>query len=197
VVERASPRRRPTGAFATPHRMATSRRSTSTSAHGGACVFRNARMVSNGQRRSLFFAISLSTVTAPCRSAKRIFGSLATLDCQTDKISTMPTKAKKNRNPKGAATPIVELVVRRGALRRFHKLKRATANLPVKLSWDKRRRDRRTSASDVEGKRRQVERRKKPPFTWDVADFVVAEAPTRQRSVKIKRDLGGQLKTGH
>lgn len=59
-------------------------------------------------------------------------------------------------------------MVRHGALRRFDKLKQATADLGVKLSWD-----RRTS----ERGHRQVERRKKPPFTWQVADFVVVEKP--------------------
>jgi hypothetical protein len=67
-----------------------------------------------------------------------------------------------------AAAPVVELIVRRSAIRRFDKLKQATADLAVKLSWD-----RRTS----EHQHRQIERRQAPPFTWEVADFVVVEKP--------------------
>ncbi len=77
-------------------------------------------------------------------------------------------------------TPKVELIVRRGALRRFDKLKRATAALPVKLSWDRRLAERRTSSGDVSRERRQSDRRKKPPFTWGTADFVVVERPARE-----------------
>jgi hypothetical protein len=72
--------------------------------------------------------------------------------------------------------------VRRGALRRFDKLKRATANLnlPVKLLWDRRLGERRTSASDVGRERPRSDRRKEPPFTWRTADFIVIESPTEQ-----------------
>jgi hypothetical protein len=83
-----------------------------------------------------------------------------------------------------AAAPIVELIVRRGALRRFHKLKQATAGLPVKLSWDTRLGDRRAAKSDVEHERRRKDRRRKPPFPWDVADFVIVEPPERGRAKK-------------
>jgi hypothetical protein len=64
---------------------------------------------------------------------------------------------------------VVELIVRRTAFRRFDKLKQATADFDaVKLSWD-----RRTSEPEA----RPIERRKAPPYTWDVADFVVVETP--------------------
>jgi hypothetical protein len=87
---------------------------------------------------------------------------------------------KNTKGRKSGDTPTVELIVRRGALRRFDKLKRATAELPVKLSWDRRLNERRTSAGDVRGERRQSDRRKKPPFTWGTADFVVVERPARK-----------------
>ena len=59
----------------------------------------------------------------------------------------------------------LQLWVRRGALRRFHLLKRDTAHLPVSVGWD--RRDPNSSGP------RGEDRRAAPPFTWDAADFVV------------------------
>jgi hypothetical protein len=67
----------------------------------------------------------------------------------------------------------VEIVVRRGALRRFHKLKEKAANLPVKISWDRRQGDRRSASNQANPERRKADRRQKPPFTWEVGDFVV------------------------
>jgi hypothetical protein len=83
------------------------------------------------------------------------------------------TVKKKNKGAKPPAAPVVELIVRRTALRRYHKLKRATAALPaLEVSWDRR-------TNDAMDARPQTERRQKPPFTWDVADFVVVEKPAR------------------
>ena len=67
----------------------------------------------------------------------------------------------------------LQLIVRRGALRRFHKLKEQTGDLPVDVSWDQRERD--ASA------RRADDRRQKPPFTWEVSDFVLVAKPTKRR----------------
>jgi len=88
-----------------------------------------------------------------------------------DTISEMAGK-KRSRSRK-SASPIAELIVRRGALRRFEKLKRATAELPVKMSWDRRLRERRTSTTNIPADRRQKDRRQQPRFTWEVADFLV------------------------
>ena len=88
-------------------------------------------------------------------------------------------KAVEPQNP---AEPVVEIIVRRGAMRRFDRLQKTTTGLPVKLSWDRRLHERRRSASGVERKQRQEDRRKNPPFTWEVADFVVVEVPTRSQS---------------
>lgn len=83
----------------------------------------------------------------------------------------MPVKKKTRAKP--AAVPVVELIVRRTALRRYHKLKRATAELPaLQVSWDRR-------TNDATEARPQTERRQTPPFTWDAADFVVVEKPAR------------------
>ena len=73
--------------------------------------------------------------------------------------------------------PKVRLVVRIGALKRFHTLKQKTANLPVTVEWDRRRGERRKGADTADGDQRKGDRRSTPPFTWDSADFVVVEEP--------------------
>src|SRR2546426_4516231 len=77
----------------------------------------------------------------------------------------------------------IEIVVRRGAMRRFDALKTRTSDLPVVVTWDRRTDQRRdaAAAAGVARDRRQSERRQKPPFTWDLADFVVVEPTKRQK----------------
>jgi hypothetical protein len=70
----------------------------------------------------------------------------------------------------------VGIIVRRGASRRFEALARKTADLPVVISWDRRKEDRRASPESAPVERRSNDRRKKQPFTWEAADFVVVEA---------------------
>jgi hypothetical protein len=70
----------------------------------------------------------------------------------------------------------LEIVVRRGASRRFDALKNQTSELPVVVTWDRRKTDRRAGSNpsmEVPRDRRANERRQEPPFTWEVADFVV------------------------
>ncbi len=67
----------------------------------------------------------------------------------------------------------VDLIVRRGALRRFHKLSQRVGNLPVSVTWDRRQSDRRSSSGTVSDDRRGTDRRRTPPFTWEWGDFVV------------------------
>ena len=75
-------------------------------------------------------------------------------------------------------TSFVRMFVRIGALKRFHFLKKKTADLPVSVEWDRRRTDRRTESGGGESLRGD-ERRGTPPFTWETADFVVVEeSPT-------------------
>lgn len=69
----------------------------------------------------------------------------------------------------------VKIFVRIGALRRFDALKMKTADLPVKVEWDRRRGERRQSGNTVESNQRTTDRRQQLPFTWEVADFVVVE----------------------
>lgn len=70
----------------------------------------------------------------------------------------------------------LRIFVRRGALRRFHRLKRDAKDLPVDIEWDRRQEDRREGAATVSTDRRKQDRRKDPSFTWEMADFVVAES---------------------
>jgi hypothetical protein len=90
----------------------------------------------------------------------------------------MPAKAKPAARKRARAAAKkssrpVRLFVRRGADQRFAKLKEKTAELDVVVSWDRRETDRRTSSSSVNGDRRKNDRRKRPSFTWDMADFAV------------------------
>jgi len=83
-------------------------------------------------------------------------------------------------------TPL-RIFVRRGALRRFHRLKQEAEGLPVKVEWDRRMRDRRDAAAakaetpapptPTPTEQRRAERRREPPFTWRAAEFVVVDEP--------------------
>jgi hypothetical protein len=77
----------------------------------------------------------------------------------------------------GTRKTSVALIVRRGALRRFHKLTQRAADLPVTIWWDRRQSDRRAGSTDVNGERRVGDRRKNPPYTWQTGDFVVVRTP--------------------
>jgi len=94
-------------------------------------------------------------------------------------------KSKMRRPQTKAATP-VELVVRRGALRRFELLKQKTKALPVKVLWDRRQSDRRVASSTPNADQRKGDRRQAPPYTWDIADFVVVGRPRKPRPKKVK-----------
>lgn len=88
-------------------------------------------------------------------------------------------------NKRGSSSPLVRIFVRIGALRRFHILSQKTADLPVEVSWDRRRGNRgEGDASNPAG----PDRRQKPPYTWDVADFVVVEdTPAGQQEAPAKK----------
>ena len=106
--------------------------------------------------------------------------------------NVVPTKTKAARprkpRPKPQAEPIAEIIVRRGALRRFDALKRKTADLPVVITWDRRLEERREPSTPVDGDRRKTDRRAKPPFTWELSDFVVVaprgESPQKPKGKK-------------
>ncbi len=82
--------------------------------------------------------------------------------------SPMAKKAPTNQRT-------VKIFVRIGALRRFDALKMKTAELPVKIEWDRRRGERRQAAANVDANQRMNDRRQQLPFTWESADFVVVE----------------------
>jgi hypothetical protein len=65
--------------------------------------------------------------------------------------------------------PLVEIIVRRGALRRFDALTRKTSDLSVRVSWDRR------TAREAQPPAGTPDRRTPLPFTWTAADFVVVE----------------------
>ncbi len=76
----------------------------------------------------------------------------------------------------------IDLIVRRGAERRFRALTEKTAHLPVTVLWDRRTQDRRSEAAATDTNRRKKERRQDPPFTWKLSDFVVGTtAPPKKR----------------
>jgi len=75
----------------------------------------------------------------------------------------------------GKQPGFVRMFVRIGALKRFHFLKKKTADLPVSVEWDRRRTDRRSGEERATPGPRDAERRGSPPFTWETADFVVVE----------------------
>ena len=90
-----------------------------------------------------------------------------------DEKRAKPGTASPEKGSSTRTTGRVGIVVRRGATRRFEALKEKTKELPVEVMWDRRQGDRRTAAGPEGSDRRQGDRRKKPPFTWDTADFAV------------------------
>jgi hypothetical protein len=94
---------------------------------------------------------------------------------------------KKKRASKTVSAAPIELIVRRGALRRFDKLKQATAELPVKLTWDRRVNDARGPLKPGQRDAGYAERRGAPPYTWDAADFLVVGKPAAERRRRPKR----------
>jgi len=91
----------------------------------------------------------------------------------------MPLKApqRRRRTAPRKKQDTIEIVVRRGAMRRFDALKTRTSELPVVVTWDRRTNERRDDD-------KHAERRRKPPFTWDLADFVVVEPKKRKTARK-------------
>src|SRR5436190_5614677 len=89
-------------------------------------------------------------------------------------MARKPTRRASSRSKKHM-TPTLQIVVRRGALRRFALLNEKRGELPVAVLWDRRAADRRTESDRPAGERRHAERRREPPFTWTAAEFVVVE----------------------
>ncbi|MNC93851.1 hypothetical protein D3C83_105700 [compost metagenome] len=79
----------------------------------------------------------------------------------------------------------MRIFVRIGALRRFHILSKKTADLPVEVTWDRRRTN--GGGSDGTPPAGSPDRRQKPPYTWEVADFVVVEDSPAGQDVPAKK----------
>jgi hypothetical protein len=76
-------------------------------------------------------------------------------------------------------TPL-RIYVRRGALRRFHRLTRDAKGLPVSVEWDRRTGDRSAEplAAPPASESKPDERRSDPPLTWTAGEFVVVNDPS-------------------
>ena len=104
----------------------------------------------------------------------------------------MPTKsapAPRRRSAAAKKEPLA-IVVRRGAAKRFEALKGKTSELPVVVTWDRRNTDRRGSSKasmQVPRDRRATDRRQDPPFTWELADFVVVPPPPARAAAPKKK----------
>jgi hypothetical protein len=109
-------------------------------------------------------------------------------------------KTAEKLRPLNPSPKPIGIVVRHGAQRRFDRLTRKTAELPVVVSWDRRQTNRRPPSYQGENAdQRRTERRQKPPFTWEVADFVVLDCapqeldfhtPNNQSDEKADREKG-------
>lgn len=86
-------------------------------------------------------------------------------------------KATPTVTSKTEVSERVTLIVRRGAQRRFDRLARDTKDLSATVLWDRRQAERNGSPETAGEERREPDRRKAPPFTWEAADFVVVTAP--------------------
>jgi hypothetical protein len=87
-----------------------------------------------------------------------------------------PQPPDEQEAPGDPDRPPLRIIVKRGALKRFDTLNRRSQGLPVVIEWDRRVHSRRESADPVPGDRRRDDRRQAPPFTWDLADFVITAA---------------------
>jgi hypothetical protein len=85
----------------------------------------------------------------------------------------------KKREPRVS----MHLIVRRGAKHRFKELTDKTTHLPVKVTWDRRKGDRRVAAGDGQVERRKSDRRGAVPSMWHISDFLVV---TKTRKPKAK-----------
>jgi hypothetical protein len=93
--------------------------------------------------------------------------------------------ARKSTRAKATPEPPIQMVVRRGATPRFEALKKKTEHLNVQVVWDRREGEKPDDPVVAENNRRFKDRRGTPPFTWDVADFVVV-VPKSKRAKRSK-----------
>lgn len=111
------------------------------------------------------------------------------------KSASSPRRRPAAARSAAAKKESLEIVVRRGAVRRFDALKTQTTELPVKVTWDRRTATRRGAKAEAATaqrarERRAEDRRQEPPFTWDLADFVVVP-PGSKRALSKKKPKNG------
>jgi len=99
---------------------------------------------------------------------------------QSKKRLSEPEPVDNDEQP---TDPNLRIYVKRGAIRRFARLTRDSRLLPVAIEWDRRQEERRAERKAAPQERkaapqeqRKSDRRRKPPFTWEMADFVVTES---------------------
>jgi hypothetical protein len=97
-------------------------------------------------------------------------------DIRTDMQSKKRLSAPDPVDDEQPADPNLRIYVKRGAIRRFARLTRDSRLLPVAIEWDRREKERRAERESTPQEQRKSERRRKPPFTWEMADFVVTES---------------------
>lgn len=110
-------------------------------------------------------------------------------DADKYRVAGTPKRAarKSARRKTKTADPAIQMIVRRGALPRFQALKDKTQHLNVEVVWDRREGDGPEAAAAAAKKALEfADRRGTPPFTWDVADFVVV-VPQSSRKKRAKR----------
>ena len=93
--------------------------------------------------------------------------------------------ARKSTRGRATSKDPIQMVVRRGATPRFEALKKKTEHLNVQVVWDRREGEKPDDPVVAENNRRFKDRRGTPPFTWDVADFVVV-VPNGKRAKSSK-----------
>ena len=69
----------------------------------------------------------------------------------------------------------LRIFVKRGAVRRYNRMKREAEEMQVPVEWDRREGERRQAPVMAGDDKRKADRRGAPPFTWDAAEFVVVD----------------------
>ena len=115
-------------------------------------------------RTLAFLAQREGTVESDCRAASPL----------------KPTALRDDTQGLTRESKPVTFVVRRGALRRFDRLKTATKELGAEVVWDRRGQARPRARAAEQTAPEAEDRRKGTSATWELADFVVSEAAVPQ-----------------
>jgi len=69
----------------------------------------------------------------------------------------------------------LRIFVKKGAHRRFNRLQLDSERLQVSVEWDRRKGERRKASKLTDADKRKTDRRGAPPFTWELAEFIVVD----------------------